>query len=634
MRIQLLGSIVGFGTLVIAASTARADSTDSTETLGPIVVTATRIPTPESQVASSITVITADDIMASQASTVPDVLKFVPGLNLVQTGGPGGQTSIFTRGTNSDHTKVLVDGIDVSDPSNSTSFEFGHFLTADIDQIEVLRGPQSGLYGSDAIGGVINIITKSGDGPPQFAAAIEGGSFQTFNQAASVRGSDEQFHYSFNIEHEHSGATPVTPPDLLLPGDHRNDDYYDNITASTKLGFAVTSTLDFGLVGRYTDTHLRFTSDDFDPVTFASLPSPLSSGSDTTGIYGRTFAHLISFNGFLDQTLGFSYTHNRSINITPDSPDSLATGERIKFDWQGALKFSDSETLLLGAEHARDSVGQPLSAGIDIESGYAELQSKFDDRFFLATNVRYDDNDRFGSKVTFRVAPTYVIPETGTRFKASVGTGFKAPTVSQLFQDFPDFDFFANPNLRPESSLGYDVGVEQGFAADTVRVGATYFNIKLHHLITTSADGTTYANIDEATSQGVESFVSYRPWSQLVLRVDYTYTDAQDDGLKLELKRRPKNKATLNATWQTTSALSFNTDVLYVGNWIDVNRDFTIPRLNAPGFITVNVAGKYDVTRQWSVYARINNLLDRRYEEPIGFLQPTIGLYAGVKARF
>jgi vitamin B12 transporter len=631
MRIQLLGSIVG---LVAAgfSGIVRADSTDVENTLTPVVVTATRIPTPESQVASSITVITADQIAASQATSLPDALKFVPGLNLVQSGGEGGQTSVFMRGTNSNHTKVLVDGIDVSDPSNpNATFDFGQFLTSDIERVEVLRGPQSGLYGSDAIGGVINIITRNGEGPAQISGSLEGGSFETFNQTASVRGSDDQFHYTLNVDHVHAGATPVTPLDLLEPGEARNDDYYDNLSVSSKLGWQAADTLDFGMIGRYTDTHLRFTSDDFDPVTFASFPSPLSSATDTTGVYGRTFMHLVLFDGFLDQTLSVDYTHNQSTTLTPGSPDAIDTGNRLKFDYQGVLKFSDSQTLVLGAEHARDEITQPISVSDIIDSGYAELQSKFGDRFFTALNVRYDSNDRFGSKTTYRFAPTYLIPETGTQFRASVGSGFKAPTLSELFQNFPPF-FFGNPNLKPETSVGYDVGVEQALIADRARVGVTYFHINLHDLIDTDVTGTTYANVDRATTSGVESFVSWRPTDALALRADYTYTNAVDDVLQQELLRRPKNKATLNANWKATSALSFNTDVLYVGNWIDANRAFTIPRLNAPGYVTLNIAGNYDLTSQLSLTARIDNLLDRHYEEPVGFLQPSIGLYAGVKA--
>src|SRR5262249_41509572 len=224
-----------------------------------VIVTATRIPTPEPQVASSISLVTADEIDSRQERTLPDGLKNLPGLNLVQAGGPGGTTTLFMRGTNPNHTKVLVDGIDVGNPANSNgAYDFGQFLTQDVERIEVLRGPQSGLYGSDAIGGVINIITRSGSGPARLTASIEGGSFDTFNQWAGLSGPAEQFHYSANIEHLHAGATPVTPLNLLLPGETRNDDYYDNLTASTKLGYDITHDLDVGLIARYTDTHLRF----------------------------------------------------------------------------------------------------------------------------------------------------------------------------------------------------------------------------------------------------------------------------------------------------------------------------------------------------------------------------------------
>src|ERR1700761_4910213 len=193
-----------------------------------VVVTATRIATPTVEVASSITLIDASDIDARQQRSLPDILRDVPGLNLVQSGGEGGQASIFMRGTNSNHTKVLVDGIEVSDPSSpSGAYDFGKFNSADIARVEVLRGPQSGLYGSDAIGGVINIITKSGAGAPTFTASAEGGSFDTFNEHVGLSGSEGDFHFAASIDHLHAGDTPVTPLNLLPPGVKRNDDYYD-----------------------------------------------------------------------------------------------------------------------------------------------------------------------------------------------------------------------------------------------------------------------------------------------------------------------------------------------------------------------------------------------------------------------
>src|ERR1043165_409728 len=215
--------------------------TADAETEG-IVVSATKIETPINEIGSSVTLIPAEEIERKQERTLPDVLRTVPGLNVVQTGGPGGKTSLFTRGTNSNHTKVLIDGIDANDPSQDGVFDFGQVLTADIAQIEVLRGPQSSLYGSDALGGVVNIVTKQGEGPPQFRGMLEGGAFETFNQSASLRGSVSRFNYSFNVAHFLADDTPVTPLDLLPPGRKRINDSYENTTVSTKLGLDVTDT--------------------------------------------------------------------------------------------------------------------------------------------------------------------------------------------------------------------------------------------------------------------------------------------------------------------------------------------------------------------------------------------------------
>jgi vitamin B12 transporter len=613
---------------VAAASTELEDGPDT------IVVTATRIPTPELQVASSISVITADDIAVRQIQTLSDVLKDVPGLNVIQTGGPGGQTSVFMRGTNSNHTKVLVDGIDVSDPSSPTgTFDFGQFPSQDIQKVEILRGPQSGLYGSDAIGGVINIITQSGSGPAQFHASAEAGSFDTFNQGAGVSGSQDGFHYVANIEHLHSGETPVTPLYLLAPGERRIDDYYDNVTGSTKLGFDVTEHFDVGLVARYTDSHLRLTGENEDNFP-ADFPDSAQSENDTRQYYTRATAHLMAFDGGLEQTLGVAYSNIKSYETSPESPESDFFGSRVKIDWQGNIRLATDERLVLGAEHQRDEMTVPLSASTTIDSGYAELQSSVADAFFNTLSVRYDDNDRFGGKVTYRVAPAYVIQETGTKFKASVGTGFKAPTLSQMFQNFPDFDFFANPNLKPESSLGYDLGVEQALGHDSVRFGVTYFRNNIKNLIDDNADFTTYANVGRAVTQGAESFLSYQPLKELSVRLDYTYTQAMDDILHQELLRRPKHKGDLATTWQATDRWSLAATVLAVGSWVDGNRDFSISRLNAPGYTTVDLATGYDLTSHLTVYGRVTNLLDRHYENPVGFLQPSIGVFAGIKTKF
>jgi vitamin B12 transporter len=626
--------------LILAAAAANADLSEGPDT---IVVTATRLPTPEAQVASSISVMNADDIAARQIQNLPDLLQQMPGLNVVQTGGPGSQASVFMRGTNSNHTKVFVDGIDVSDPTNPTgAFDFSQFLTQDIDRVEVLRGPQSGLYGSDAIGGVINIITRSGSGPAQLTASAEGGSFDTFNQAVGVSGSLDQFHYAASVEHFHAGETPVTPLYSLAPGERRIDDYDDDLTASTKLGYDIIEGLDVGLVARYTTTHLRFTSDNFDlyPLIY---PDTSQSEDDARQMYTRATIHAVTFGGAFEQTLGVAYSNLKSSDSSPDDPRADNAGDRVKADWQGSIRVAADEKLIIGAEHQHDEISLPVSADTNIESGYAELQSGVGSSFFNTASIRFDDNDRFGSKTTFRLAPVYLIEETGTKLKASVGTGFKAPTLDELFENFPAFFFFANPNLRPESSLGWDVGFEQALpgwpagspaARSALRFGVTYFHNYIKNLIADNVDDTSYTNIGRAVTDGVESFVAFQALQNLTVRLDYTYTQATDEILHQELLRRPKHKADLNLGWQATQRLNLNVTVLGTGSWIDGNRDFTIARLTAPGYVTANLAGSFDVTQQLAVYARIDNLFNHHYEEPIGYLQPTLAAYAGVKVKF
>jgi vitamin B12 transporter len=633
-RRHALIAIVMSGVCACGAAVTRAQdaSAPADELSSRIIVSATRLPTPEDEVASSVTLITAADIDAQQARTLPDILQTVPGLNVIQTGGAGGATSIFMRGTNSNHVKILIDGIDVSDPSTpGDAFDLAHLLLADIDRIEVLRGPQSGLYGSDAIGGAIYIVTKAGLGPFKATATLEGGSFGTFNQMGAVSGSAGDSNYAFNIDHFRSTDTPVTPLDLLAPGERRNNDSYDNQSFSTKLGTKLTDNLDVTVVARYVDTTLLFTSQDYN--VFPTIPDATRSEEDMQQLYTRASAHLALFDGRFDETLGVGYTHDHTSDYGPEVSSSFERGDRLKVDWQGNVTLAANEILVLGAEHQRDAIEQsPISAQTTTNAGFAQLQSSFGNRFFDTVSVRYDDNDRFGGKTTYRIAPEFIVTETGTTLKGSVGTGFKAPTLNQLFVNFPDFDFVANPNLRPESSVGYDLGFEQALMEKELRFGITYFHNHIHDLINDNSTFTSYANIDSATTYGFENFIAYTPSRHLLLRADYTYTLAQDDILREELLRRPKVKASFAATWQASDALSFTATELYVGPWIDGNRDFSIERLNAGGYATANIAGSYVLSRNLTVLARINNLFDRRYEDPVGFDRPGFGVFAGIKA--
>lgn len=635
-------AVVAFSLFVLSlgnASVSRADDPSiPTYTLPPLVVSATRLPTPEDEVGSSVTVITEDEIERKQERTLPEVLQDVPGLNIVQAGGPGGVANVFIRGTNANHTKVLIDGIDVSDASSTDgSFDFSQILASDIARIEVLRGPQSGLYGSDAIGGVISITTKAGSGPAQFHGSLEGGSFGTFNQTAGVSGSVARFSYAVDIAHFRTEDSEVTPPNLVLPGRPVNPDAYDNQTYSMKLGAALTDEIDLGLVTRLVDTALRSTNDDF------LGPEAIPSDSDNREIFTRGTVHMRSFDGLLDQSLGLAYTDYRRRFFDPNATavaegndPAVYHGDRIKLDWQGNVTLAKGEVLTLGAEHQIEAIddSSPVQAQMTNDAGYIQLQSSLAEHFFNTVSLRFDDNDRFGGRATYRLAPSLVFPETGTVFKGSVGTGFKAPTLDQLFDSYPQYDFYANPNLQPETSLGYDLGVEQSALDRRVRLGATWFHNDIRNLIDYNDAFTSFVNIGRATTYGVESFASYQPWQQVTLRVDYTYTIAENDILHQALERRPKDKASLDGAWQVTEAASLSATILYVGPWIDTTRDGTQSGVTVNGHTIVNLAGSYALGHGVTAFARIDNALDRHYQEPLGFLRPGLGMFGGVRVAF
>ena len=663
-----MGTIVRWaGALALTLALAgHASAQDANQVALPqIVVSATTVPTPASEVANSVTVITADDLQQKQLRTVPDALKQVPGIDVVQTGGPGGQTSVFMRGTNANHVKVLIDGIDVGNPSiTNGAFDFGHLLTGDIERIEVLRGPQSGLYGSDAIGGVISITTKKGEGPPKVTAMAEGGSFGTFNQTLGVSGSQDNFDYAFNVLHYRSSATPVTPLHLLAPGEQRNDDSYDNRTYSTKLGLNLSDQLAVNAVARYTDAKLGFTGEDYSLFP-QDYPEALQSTQRNHNLYSRGEVVWSPFGDRFKNYFGVNYTNqwDHTVNPNPDfaanngflspavGPPVTNLGERMKYDWRSEAKLAEGQTLVLGLERENQSLRTNSTGVTDVpfgnftqtttrastgnKAGYAELQSEFAKRFFLAANIRDDDNDAFGSHTTWRVAPAFIVPMTDTKLKGTYGTGFKAPTLTQLYVNNLSFNAVSNPNLRPETSKGYDYGFEQPLLHDRVNFGVTYFRNDIRNLINNTVDPTTftssYVNIGKATTHGTESFTSVAVTDQLKLRGDYTTIVTRDEATNLGLRNRPGNKESLTAIWSPLREFDFSATVLHVGSAVEFNRDGLVPRENSSAYTLVNLAANYKIDPHIEVFGRINNLLNRHYEEPIGFDQPGFGAFGGIR---
>lgn len=630
---------------IVAAQAARAQSQSQSEPiqLPEVSVSATGIATPLDQIASSVTVITADDIARTQRRTLPDVLNSVPGVNVVQTGGPGGQTAIFMRGTSAQHVKVLLDGIDISDPSTPNgAVDLAHIVTSDIDRVEVLRGPQSSLYGANAIGGVISITTKRGKGPAKATATLEGGSMGTFNQSAAVSGAKDRIDYAFNVMHLRSTNINVTPSYVLPTGQAANPNSYDNMSYASRLGAQLNDDLRVNLTGRYVDAKLLYSNDDFS--VFPSAPFAQRSDYRSKSFYGRAEAVWATLNDRVVHTFGVNVTDARRSNQDPNgTPPQTYNGTRTSVDWRGNIKLAPNHTLVMGAERSDEradgktmgtfpAVPLNFSGKNGNTAGYVELQSRIAERFSVAANARVDDDDQFGSHSTWRIAPAFLVPVTKTKLKATYGTAFKAPTLYELY-GVGDFGYVGNPNLKPETSKGYDVGFEQPLFGGRLRFGATYFHNDITDLINNVfTPVNTYVNVGKAKTTGVETFVELKVNEQWRFHADYTRTDATDETTHSQLLRRPKHKADFSVYYQPTEAFGVSATVVYVGPWDDFDRQglLTAPQ-TTPGYTVVNLAANYVINPQVTLFGRVDNLFDKRYEVPVGWQAPGASVFGGVK---
>ena len=631
----------------------RSDASDASGVQGGTkVISPTTIWTPVDQVPNSITVINSEQLKTEHWQTVPTALKSVPGLNVVQSGGPGGVTSVFIRGANPNQTKVLVDGIDVSNPSAASgAFDFGHLLTGDLARIEVLRGPQSGLYGSDAIGGVVSIITQKGEGPAQAYASAEAGSYGTFNQATGVSGSTDGFNYAFNILHFRADDIPVTPYYLVPPGETRLDNSYDNMTYSTKLGFDVSRDITLNFVASYIDSiyHFNGLNNCVGTVApFYCLQEPENSTQLLRQFWTRGEGVWSLFDGRLKNYFGLAYNDVWTNVVDPwpgNASSSTNEGQRIKYDWRGVTEIAPGQLLLTGVERQdesmniiQDTYGTTGKYYTGDTAAWAEIQSEWAKRFFLIENIRYDDNDSFGGHTTWRIAAAYIVPYTDTKLKASYGTGFKAPTLYDLYVDIPAFNYYGNPHLQPETSEGFDIGFEQPVLHDRIRFGSTYFQNDITNLIQYTflpAPGIyTLENVGNALTYGAESFASFAITPELKLRVDYTYTMATDQDTGQELFRRPKNKVSVTSSWKAMDDLTLSATLNYVGPWKEQSiANNYAPGYTAPGYTTVNLAANYAATDNITLFGRIDNLFDVTYEDPAGYLRPGFGIFGGIKVK-
>lgn len=616
-KIQIATALgIAASTLTVFAQDNSTGDTNRPTTLTPVIVTGTRIPTQPENTASPVTVIQTDQILATQQRLVADVLRDATGLDVVRSGEPGGNTSVFLRGANSSHTLVLVDGMRVNNGFNN-AFDFSQLAVDNIEQIEILRGPQSTLYGSEALGGVINIVTKHAEGPPTGSLQTEYGSFDTW----LTRG-------SFAMR-EGKGWISADASYASSHGNRINSDY-DALNLSAHASYEFSSNFKANLLATYLNSDAgapndRFTNDPNDRFKNESWLVGLTLEADPTRWWN---AKLI---------LSHARDRGEFDEPAPNPPylfpnyASLTIADRDQVDFQNIFTLAERHKILVGGTFEESSADysdnySALDRTIDTRSTYAQYEFSPITRVTLTAGGRVDDSEPFGTHGTYRFGGRYTVPVTETILRANVGTGFRAPSISQLY-----YPVYGNPNLRPEESLGWDVGMEQPVAKEKLRVGATYFHNDFDNLI--APFGLSLTNVDRARTFGVETFAAWTPLTNVTLRAAYTWLDTEDLKTGLRLLRRPEHHGSISLNWHISPQLSANANALFVGKRADT--DFsTFSRVTVPGYTKLDFGLRWQATKNFELYGRVENLTDEKYEEVFGF--PALGRFfaAGAVARF
>ena len=646
--------------LLPAAALAQANP-DSPENL---TVTATRVPTPVANLAAGVTIIDRKTIEERGYVTLVDALSAVPGLRVVQSGGPGSQTSVFIRGTNSNHVLVLRDGIPVNDPGDpGGAFNFGIDTLEDVERIEVVRGPLSSLYGSGAVGGVINLITRHGRAAPPGHLVLAGGSPSQLLAQGDVAGGFGIYDYAANLEGFSTRGFDQTP--RRETGVYTGEVDGDRAkTAQAELGATISPDTRVSVLLRARDAKYGY-----DEVGGVAYDGGNATGYDAS-LFGRLGLTSKLFDGFWDTSLYLSrLQEDRRYTVTLDAQDSnQATGDsryhgrRTDVQWNNTLHFKDygvltTNSLTFGYEHASDTSDTKIAtnsifgpddskvrAHDDTDSGYLGVQSSLYKRLALTGQLREDGTTIAGDAFTWRMGGVLDVPELLSHVKASYGTSFRAPALYDRY-GIDSYGYVGNPNLRPERGEGYEAGftTDLPVAPDrNLTIGVEYFHNRIRDLIEVvyAADGLSSSpvNINRARTEGVEATLTLRAARWLQADLTYTYTDARDLDTDAILLRRPYNQASGNLRIMPIPALTIAPELLYTG----VFQDYPTSNAGVPGFVVgrspsgviFNLNVTYQVAPHIELFAWGKNLGNAAFEPVNGYQTPGASFLAGTRLGF
>lgn len=632
--------------LAAAPAAAQTDLTpDPATSPDEIVVTGTRSSTPVAvdRSGSSITVLDRQALDRRQTRAVSDILRDVPGVAVSRIAG---QTQVRLRGTEANHVLVLIDGIEVSDPY-SGEFDFGTLVADDAARVEVLRGQQSAIYGSDAIGGVIQYLTPTGRDAPGVSARIEGGSFGTINGAARAAGASGSLDYALSATLDSTDGVPNARGG-------RRDLANDTGAISLKSTWSPVDIARLTGVLRYARTETDFNNSENDPTspTYGYIVDSPGNHLTNDALYGLLRGEIDLMGGRWTHALTAQFATTERNTFDGAGRTSGNEGARLKGSYETTLKIGDGAirhqvTAALDVERERyrntDPTSGPFSAStlrrqVDDIGIVGQYDLQAGDHAAFGASIRQDLNNRFRDTTTYRLQGSYRF-DNGFRLRAATGTGVKNPGFYELF-GYYDGRFIGNPGLRPERSEGWEAGVEQSLGGGRLVAGVTYFDSRLKDEIFTdySTGIASPANRTTRSKQhGVETFVNARIGSAWRIDAAYTYLHARENAVT-EV-RRPQDIASLAIGWHAPRDRFSVTGVArYNGKTTDnafidpVN--FGSVRVTLPDYLLLNLAAEAKLTERIAVFGRVENIADEHYEDVFSFTNPGRTAYAGLRARF
>jgi vitamin B12 transporter len=648
------------GSSATPSDTSSATASDTVVPLHEVVVTATRIPTEVENIPAGVSVVDRDTMQTRDYDTLTDALSALPGLRVSQSGGPGGNASVFIRGTNSDHVLVLLDGMPINDAADPDgAFNFGVDTLGDIQRIEVVRGPMAAVYGANAVGGVINLITRTGTQPGlHLTGDLAGGYPAQGMGTVNLSGISGLWDYSATTEAQTQRGFDSAPQrETIYTGTPQP---YSDAVGTLNLGFTPLAGTRISLLLRARQAVFDF--DNLGDPNFDDDNSKARDGSligrigVQSALFGGTYETVV-FLGGVDDDRRYTEALN-PLDPNAATEDDKYHSTRTDVQWNNTVHLDDllhvgalsATDLTFGYEYIRDGVNtqvnevtqgfpylQNTKAQMTTNAGYAGLQTTLWQRLTVTGQVRQDAvlND---TPFTWRLGTVLDVPEIATHFHVAYGTAFRVPSLFDRY-GIDSFGYVGNPNLKPETAQGWEAGFSTEFAAlgrrDFATFSATYFNEQVQELIETEfVPVYTSVNIGSAHMQGVETELTLRPATWLNLDATYTYTEAIDADTGGLLLRRPQNVASFDATVRPLPKLTIAPELLFTGAFQDFlidNAGFSTATGTTGQGLIANLTVTYELTANLSIYAHANNIFDSRFEPVSGYQTPGPSVWVGMR---